>query len=65
MVFGVVLVVVRTSRLKLSTDILAALEWELGTPSSPELQFFWACRASAITGIPVELAIILYREFNQ
>ena len=53
MVFGVVLVVVRTSRLKLSTDILAALEWELGTPSSPKLRFFWACRASAINGIPV------------
>ena len=34
MLFGVVLVVVRTSRLKLSTDILAALEWELGPPSS-------------------------------
>ena len=38
MVFGVVLVVVRTSRLKLSTDILTALEWELGTLSSPKLR---------------------------
>ena len=53
MVFGVVLVVVRTLRLKLSTDILAALEWELGTPSSPKLRFFWACGVNAINGTPV------------
>ena len=52
MVFSVVFVVVRTLRLKLSTDILAALEWEPGTPSSPKLRFLWACRASAINGTP-------------